>query len=209
VKSLYCKLDFAGGGWTYVSRGSPSGGPETGRKDGYGAVPVAHDTSARWSLSDADIDSIATFSDGFSASYLEYFVTQGDGAHCDSSNMASLQDFRVFRAPMSDGFTHRSPMDASEHVQVWNGVKWAAVDYRCNVNDNGPCWEPGSQNICCANPGSSFFDAGGCSAATVQVEGQFSHSNRHQTMRCHTDDHESNKSDNGNCLVVYARPGQR
>jgi hypothetical protein len=209
VKSLYCKLNFAGGGWTYVSRGSPGTGPQTGRKTGYGSIPTGPDTGDRWSLSDADIDSLAANADGTTTSFLEYFVTQGDGDHCDSPGMKSLQDFRVFRAPMNMGFTHRDPMDANEQVEVWNGNKWAAVDYKCNKNDNGPCWEPGAHNICCSNPGASFFDAKMCRPATANFEGQFSHNNNNQHLRCHSMDYEHNKSHNGNCLVVYVRPGQR
>ena len=161
-----------------------------------GGVQTDPGTNTVWSLGPSAINALRQASDG----YLEYFVTLGVN---NDEGRAAWYDFRIFRT--TSAFTFQEGMDADKTgTQVWLGGSWQTVTYSCYSGDAGPCWEPGSQNICCRrNAASGAWES--CAQGTSGGEGQWSAlvvSNRNQHLRCSVSDYDQDS-------CARARPAPR
>lgn len=175
-------MDTDGGGWTYVVRGSPTS--SSGHSVAYGSVQTDPSVTARWSIGQTKINGLRSASQLSGEAYFEYYVSY-----------PARNEFRVFRLNVADGlrFDANYGIDASygstqTGLQVRSNADWITVTYTSNeVSDRGPIWEPGAQNICCFRS-TDDFTFYGCAVAAQNAQGQFSHTNLNQHMRCGVSD---------------------
>ena len=167
-----------GGGWTYVKRGTDS----TGQSDSpHGTVQTDPSVATRWGLGMALTNQLKSAD----ATYLEYYITGAPGGGGGYTRPTPYLDFRVLRTPQD--FTFSAPFDNTHGVQAWTGSTWTNV-VGCSSADRGPCWEPGSTNYCCRRDTSSYAWVN-CGQASRNSEGQYSHTNTNQHLRCSEDDY--------------------
>jgi hypothetical protein len=190
MEDLYCDMDIQGGGWTYVARGT--NGDDGCDSDAFGTVTVDPRKNTQWSLGDWAINEI-----GYDqhTQWLEYLVTMG---YENDDDYNPHEYFRYMRVALGDNFTLGEELDANYgDVEVWDGSAWVAATYDCNDEDCGPCWQPDEQNWCCELEQSGFLS--NCPEASVDTEGQWSHTNTNQHLRCMDSDYDQD------ALMLYVR----
>lgn len=179
-EKLHCEMGKWGGGWAYVARGSSTCDGDTATP--YGEYSTNPAVNSRWSIGQ---DKMNQFRGNYG---IDYLVTMG--ANNDRRHRAE-ESFRLFRTTGYMDMT--SPMDGRRNnVFVWTGKMFDSVSYRCNNADAGPCWEPTHQNHCCQSLTSCRMGRYG--------EGQWSHDNKNQHLRCDNSDYDQDQ------LVLYVRP---
>ena len=135
--------------------------------------------NSRWSLGQDVLNTIGT--DGGSCdSGIEYYVTLG---HDNDHGYEAFDEFRIYKIVDGD-IVMDTPMDSTADgtLYVYDGSGWDEVSYSCSTSDAGPCWEAGDENFCCNTDDS--YNWADCAQAALNQEGQWSHDNTNQHLRC-------------------------
>merc|ERR1711939_1108216 len=175
---------------TLVARGTDSSNGCQG--NAFGTYTSDISVKDRYSLGDAAINTIAA---GGNGGAIEYYVAHGPN---NDEGYTAFEYFRMFR--MTGTFTLTNELDKQFDVSVWMGDKFETATFDCASNDCGPCWEPTDQNICCQRDGDGMFTSNTCAKATHGGEGQWSHTNTNQHLRCSGGDFDQDG------LVLFVRP---